>query len=110
MPRLRTFFGLAAIVLLPVLIVGVVITRDAAILLALVLDVSVALRFGLERQRYRGRAAAGSSWRPDISRRPGQVAGCRPCEGWRLTALFAVQRRPQPSRVRRSKEGTRVSA
>jgi hypothetical protein len=44
--RMHSWFGIAATALLPLLIVALFLTGDILLLLALVVDASVALRFG----------------------------------------------------------------
>jgi hypothetical protein len=44
--RIHSWFGIAATALVPILVVALVLSADIVVLLALVVDVSVALRYG----------------------------------------------------------------
>ena len=46
--RMHSWFGVAAAALLPLLVVALFLTGDIFVLLALVVDASIALRFGAE--------------------------------------------------------------
>jgi hypothetical protein len=50
---MHSWFGIAATVLVPVLVVALLLSGDVVVLIALVVDGSVALRFGAEVWRMR---------------------------------------------------------